>query len=273
MKPRWVFGMFFAASLVSGCATQTRTSPAPSPLKTNPIGSNGPTIRHTGPIVERDEENRKKVLKAVQMIIAGQDQAAIDKILAPIIDTYEAAYAGNNARVYCASDLQHAQRYIAYGEKANAQAGTTNRKIIVIGSAWAQAHWAEGYAYNDMGQYAKAESELWKAMALSPGNSQYTSELGFVYLKAKNWAKALDLYKKAEQDSKLAPASNTHVRCVALRGKGFALEGMGQLDAASTAYRACLKLSPADPKSRAELVYIRHLKQDKPPSPPETSRQ
>lgn len=253
MQQHWTSGIFLAVLLVSGCATQTRIAPTPSPPKTGHTDTNGTTINHDGPIVKRDEENHKKVIKAVQMMLAGHDQAAIDKILAPIIDQYQATYARNGARVYCARDMQHARRYLAYGEKANEHAGTPNRNIVVIGSAWAQAHWAEGYAYNDMGDFAKAKSELQKALALSPANSQYTSELGFAYVQEKNWTKALGLYKKAELDSKLASANDTHVRCVALRGKGFALEGMGQLDAASAAYRACLKLDPTDPKSHAEV--------------------
>jgi tetratricopeptide (TPR) repeat protein len=270
MKSRWAFGMLVGISVMSGCATQPRVPAASSHTASGHAESNDTTVHHTGPIIERDEKNLKRVHEAMLMILAGQAQTAIDDVLAPIIAAYESAYADTESRIYSASDMRHARRYLVDGKKANARANTPERPILVIGSAWAAAHWAEGYAYNSMAQYAKAKRELEKALALSPENSKYTSELGFAYFKENNWTKALDLYKKAEQDSNLAPPSNTHVRCVALHGKGSILEAMRQLDAATAAYQACLKLDPADRMSRDELTYIRDLRHGRSWSPPAT---
>lgn len=272
MQPWRMFGIILAVFSCSSWAVTAFALPVSSPPQTATASQDNATVHRTGPIIERDEKNAKKIEGAVRMILAGHAHEAIDKILAPMIDAYQRTYAGNKARIYCAKDMKHARLYLADGDNANKRAGTPHRPITVIGKAWAQAHFAEGYAYSEMKQYANAQSEIEKAIALSPRNSHYTSELAFVYVHQKNWPKALDLYKKAVRQSRLAPANNTHVRCVARRGEGFVLEQVGRLDDASAAYRACLKLNPGDHKSRAELTYIDRLKHGLPPYPSQTMR-
>lgn len=99
-------------------------------------------------------------------------------------------------------------------------------------------------------------------MAFSPNNSQYLSELGYIYQVEKNWPKSLDLFQKAEEaaNSFSSPENKQDDLGHARRGQGYVFVEMGQLDKAEERYRECLKANPKDDKAAAELGYIRELR-------------
>ena len=208
------------------------------------------------PAVDADHQ---KVLDALEMIQAGKVQQAIDGPLAEVVARYEALYKDSQTKVFCARGMVDALAYAAMaGKVIDARSGS----VTVLGPAWALAYWARGYAYTEMARYAEARAELEKALALSPMDSQYKIELAYTYQHTRDWQKVLSLDQEAEADAEIsaAPGQASSLKCAALRGQGFALVELKRLDEATRAYRDCLKLIPDEPKSLAELEYIRGLR-------------
>lgn len=238
-----------AALMLAGCAPHAAVK----------LGSTiNVTVDQAGhPAANKDEE---KVLAGLAMIQAGRIQAAIDGPLTEVISDYENRYKDTSVTVFCARGLADAIVYSALGDKS--VNGKADVAVEVIGPAWAQAHWARGYAYSEMARYSDARTELEKALELSPMDSQYKSELAFNYQHSADWKKMLSLYQDAEGDADISGASDqvSTLKCVALRGQGYALVEMHRLDEASKAYHNCLKLVPDEPKSLGELDYIKGLR-------------
>lgn len=262
--------MLGATCLLAGCASQQVLPSASSSLirtdtKHSTITVGDPTQG------KADQAYLAKVMHALKMIQTNHAQQAIDGPLNDVIRHYEKTYANRGVTVYSAKDPVRSLAYLAGAAVAAEDAekiGKPSKNAIVVGPAWAMAHWAKGYAYDALGQYGQARSELEQALALAPMNSQYASELAYTYLKDGNWNKALSLYKEAEANAELAPESAAvHLKCVALRGQGYALVELHHLDDAVTAYKSCLKLNPDDPKSPAELRYIEGLRNRHHPGP------
>ncbi|HET7664478.1 MAG TPA: tetratricopeptide repeat protein [Rhodanobacteraceae bacterium] len=262
--------MLAATGLLAGCASQPVPPSASSSLmrtdaKHSTITVGDPTQG------QADQAYLAKVMQALKMIQSNQAQQAIDGPLNDVIRHYEKTYANRGVTVYSAKDPTRSLAYLAAAAVAaeNAEkAGKEGKNAIVVGPAWAMAHWAKGYAYDALGQYSQARNELEQALVLAPMNSQYASELAYTYLKDRNWNKALSLYQQAEANAELAPESaSVRLKCVALRGQGYALVELHHLDDAVTAYKNCLKLNPDDPKSHGELRYIEGLRHRQRPDP------
>lgn len=262
--------MLAATCLLAGCAGQPVQPAASSSLVRG--DANHSTITIGDPAQGKtDQAYLAKVMHALKMIQANQAQQAIDGPLNDVIHHYEKTYANRNVSVYSAKDPVRSLVYLASAATASEdaeKAGKQGMNAIVVGPAWAMAHWAKGYAYDALGQYGQARSELEQALALAPMNSQYASELAYTYMKDSRWNKALSLYQEAEANAELAPESAAvHLKCVALRGQGYVLVELHHLDEAVKAYKNCLKLNPDDPKSQGELHYIGSLRKRNHPDP------
>ncbi len=237
---------------LAGCASRSTVKPVSNiTLSIDEAGNK---------TVDPDEQ---KVRDALKMIESGRIQLAVDGPLTEVIDKYEALYAGRSGSVFCAEGTVDALFYALSAAAAadKAKHGTSGRSVEVIGPAWAKAYWARGYAYSEMGRYADARVELEKALALSPMNSQYKSELAFTYERSQDWVKMRALYKEAQDAAAISgPDHVPDLECVALRGQGYALVELHRLDEATKAYQECLKLKPGEPKSLGELGYIEDLR-------------
>ncbi|WEN14214.1 hypothetical protein PY254_13335 [Rhodanobacter sp. AS-Z3] len=244
------FAVLIAVFTLAGCAPQAAVKP--SSTVTLNLDADGK------PVADADLQT---VTDAVHMIQSGRIQLAIDGPLTEVITKYETMYAGKPVLVFCANGMLDALTYATLGSKA--VNGKVDRPVEVIGAAWARAHWARAYAYSEMARYPEAQAELAKALALSPMDSQYQSELAFTYQRSGDWQKMLALYQDAEGNAEISgvdPETITRLKCVALRGEGYALVELHRLDDATKAYQACLKLTPGEPKSLGELGYIRDLR-------------
>lgn len=244
------FAALVVAFMLAGCAPPAAVKP------TSTITVN---LDEAGkPVVDADLQ---KVIDAVKMIEAGRIQLAIDGPLAEVVSKYETMYAGKPVKVFCANGMVDALIYASLGSKA--VNGKADMPVAVIGPAWARAYWARGYAYSEMARYADARAELEKALALSPMDSQFQSELAFTYQRSEDWKTMLTLYREAAGDAEISgatPKQVTRLKCVALRGQGYSLVELHRLDEATKAYQDCLKLTPGEPKSLAELEYIKRLR-------------
>ncbi|GLQ47940.1 hypothetical protein GCM10007862_29910 [Dyella lipolytica] len=187
-------------------------------------------------------------------IKAGMNADAINGPLAQVIHTYETAYAHSKRQVYCAETLTEALFYSGI-------ASSNHQGSVVLSKPdWAMAYYLRGYAYGSMGDLVHAEASLKQALALSPSNSQFLSELGNVYENEKNWSSALDTFQSADGAAEFAPPEQKiTLRCHALRGQGYVLVELHKFDEAVQKYNACLSISPGDQRSIGELDYVRGL--------------
>src|SRR5207245_2846205 len=98
-------------------------------------------------------------------------------------------------------------------------------------SLWADAYFMKGYALQDLGRRAEAKASINHALELSPFSPQYLSELGEIYELEKNWPKAMQTFREAEDHNPLAPdESRAFELGTARRGIGYVLVELGKLD-------------------------------------------
>lgn len=110
----------------------------------------------------------------------------------------------------------------------------------------------------DMGKVDSAVNNLEKAIEMAPLWAEPHAELGYIMNKAGNFKKAETSYKYA---IKLADQfeSSKNLKPIALRGLGFALTELGDLDGAQKAYEESLLLEPENANALGELKYIDEL--------------
>jgi len=105
-------------------------------------------------------------------------------------------------------------------------------------------------------QLDDAVAALRQAMALDPENSDLHREMGITFLLAKEWKRArVEMIEAIRHDRTDADAHN---------GLGYALEKLGDLDAALKEYRTATQLEPDDPSYRTHYfdalvkIQVRH---------------
>jgi len=204
----------------------------------------------------------KEVADAVLDINAGKIQRAIDGPLTDVVNRYEKQYGNSSDVVFSARGPVQGLLYLATTASNHAFKGSGN--AVDVGPAWSMAYWARGYGYSEMNRYPEAEAELKKALALSPRDAQYASELAYVYQMQKRFSESLSLFEgvNAMLDTMdgWTDAAKTEYRCKALRGQGYDLVELKRYDEAQAAYSACVALIPGEPKSLAELEYIKSVR-------------
>jgi tetratricopeptide (TPR) repeat protein len=101
-----------------------------------------------------------------------------------------------------------------------------------------------------------AVAALRQAMALDPENSDLHREMGITFLLAKEWKRArVEMIEAIRHDRTDADAHN---------GLGYALEKLGDLDAALKEYKIATQLEPDDPSYRTHYfdalvkIQVRH---------------
>ncbi|RDJ00098.1 tetratricopeptide repeat protein [Dyella solisilvae] len=243
---RIAFGVLVVC-LLAACATQPdQKAKSAATQVTLYVDKSG------NPATSPEEE---QVLSALHMIQDGKIMAAIDGPLNAVIGTFEAQYAHADVKVYSARGATDALIYATLGT-----GGASGQKVEVLGPAWAMAYWARGYAYGEMARYDDERLELEKALALAPMDAQYSNELGYVYLQKHEWQNALSYYEKAEGFADFNPSNADSMKCTSFRGQGYVLVELHRLDEAEAKYRACLKITPNEPKSLGEIGYIEGLR-------------
>ncbi len=204
-------------------------------------------------LADEDTGQVKLLSEGRRLIDSGKPKEAIeyfDKVLA----NFKAKYGNSEKRIYCARDSMESLTYLM-------TAAEEKRDALVFSGTWAGAYFMKGYALLESGRISEAKSSIEQALALSPHNSQYLSEMGYIYQVEKNWAKSLKYYKDAENCAEaFSPSEDKlHELGVARRGLGYVLVELGRLSEAEEKYRQCLKSDPNDEKAKSELEYIHSL--------------
>ena len=211
---------------------------------------------------EKDPQLPKLLEEARTLIDTKKPQAAIKKC-EKVIALFQERYAKRKEKVYCAGSSAENLGYLLKAAAAMND-GTFEKgkkNAIVLSPTWSSAYFMKGFAFEEMRKLAEAKSAFEQALELSPWNSQYLSELAYLFAIQKNWAKAKENYQAAEEHAPLSPDNSKAENLArARRGLGYVFVELGKLDEAEKKYQQCLKENPKDTKAAAELEYVRGLK-------------
>lgn len=203
-----------------------------------------------------DDSPEDLLAKADFSIEINQPKLAWDNFILPLLEycSSEVDSKGNNV-LSARSDKE--KKY--YQETLSTQ----NKKIQVVDSVCSNTYFLAGYVQFELKNIQESEQFLQTGLNISPVNSKLLSELANVYQSKKQWHKALSTYEKAEINAQLyAPenkAKSEYAR--ALRGSGYVLIEMGELDKASKKYQKALEIDSLDKIALGELKYIKNLRE------------
>jgi tetratricopeptide (TPR) repeat protein len=205
---------------------------------------------------DKDPQMTRLLQEARRLIDSKKPAPAIERC-DRVITAFKARYGSSKQRIYCGRTSAETLGGLLHAtvEKNNA---------IALSSTWADAYYMKAYALQDLGRLPEAKSNVQIALAMSPFNSQYRSELGEIHQLEKNWAKAKQEFTEAEDNAKLAPEdSKADEMGRARRGLAYVFVELGKLDEAEKKYQQCLAADPNDVRAKRELEYVRGLKAKK----------
>ena len=192
---------------------------------------------------------RAQLLQIDELIKSKQPKQAI-AVAEEIIAQYEAAYPESGPLVFCAVNAPETLYY----SMLTAQQG---QQGVVLDSTWSVAWFFKGFALAELKRYPAAEVALERALKLSPQNSKFLSELGFVQEAQKRPLEAIKTFERALAAASFADEERQDkLRARARRGIGFNQIDLGDLDGAEKNFLEALKLEPDDQGAVRELKYI-----------------
>lgn len=212
------------------------------------------------------------MLTAMPMVAAAQEKdpnaaalAAIDQALSairagdptralatvePVIASFDKEFSSEKRQIFCSETAEQDGYYMT-----TAEGGADNVRLVP--AAWCEAQYVKAFALVDLQRLDDAQSTFERLIGYAPKHARYINELGYVFLKKKEWQRSIDVYASAEAAATFTPARRNYERCVAFRGIGYDLVELGRLDDAEAAYRKCLAIIPDDAKSLGEIDYIK----------------
>lgn len=202
-----------------------------------------------------DDDAETIVSDGIKLIADEKSAEAISECFDKIILSLESTQKDSTKQIYCSRGREETMLYLLMAAKDNIAAE-------VLSSVWSEAYFFKGVALVNLGRIPEAKQYLEQTLVFSPNNSQYLSELGYIYQTEKNWAKSLELFMAAEEAAiSFSPEESKKLELGrARRGLGYTFIEMGQIDKAEEKYRQCVEADPTDDKAKAELEYIRKLK-------------
>lgn len=200
---------------------------------------------------EADAKLAQTVNAGISLALAHKYKEAIERF-DTVIASYEDRFRDSEDTIRCARWLGESMFYLL--DAANKE---PKKKVIALSPTWADAYYLKAYVLVHVGQFAEAKPWLDKAIALSPSNSLYLSELGGVFQREKNWPMALQSFQSAERAAELSPQESKKTeQAKAWRGIAYVFVEQGRLEEAENLYRKCLELDKDDTLAANELRYI-----------------
>jgi tetratricopeptide (TPR) repeat protein len=192
--------------------------------------------------------------KAKQSLNVGHPQQAI-AALQTAIQYFEKYQNSSQDTLYAANGTAETLLYLTLdmGKQKN---------IRVFSGCWADLYFQAAYAFIEMNDLKNAQVKLKSALTLSPFNSEYLKEAGFIQQAQKQWQASLESFKTAEQYLYLLEPEEKRlaIQQSVRRSLGVSLIELNQLDEAIQYFNKVLKVDPSDAKARNELNYIEELK-------------
>jgi Flp pilus assembly protein TadD len=219
--------------------------------------SNAETVSQSTAAVRENDARQTQILTAgAQLLKERRPAEAIENYFDKVIASYEALYTAGDKATYCARTETESLLYLM-------QSAADKKSSVVIGPAWCDAYFLRAYGLIELGRNVQARAALEKAIAMSPKNAHYLSELASIYQREKNWKESLARYETASQLAReFSPPESKNIELgEALRGRGYALVELGRLEEAEATYKQCLEVNFADKAAKAELGYVQSRRQ------------
>lgn len=156
-----------------------------------------------------------------------------------------------------------------------ATAARDGRNAVVIDAEYSDTIYMRAYCLVELGRVPEAAQALQRALEVIPDDVAYACELGNIMQERHEWAPSLDIYRRAlanvdALDSTGAfngtPEHPTGLpilgltlsdwRRRAMRGIGFSLIEVGDLDGAEAMFHRVLEIDPSDERALSELAFI-----------------
>ena len=233
-----VTALAFTCCVSLGCHVMADDTPAPIPDAAAEANN------------AHDLEQSALLKQGLDLAAKGSLQIAIRDYYDPVIAYYEGTYSNKHKHYFSARSVAEALLYALDG-------ANTKTDTLVVSRSWVEAHFVKGFALVDLGQLNAAHAEFDAALKLAPHNSQVRAELGSLYIRQKDFSKALESYQRAAQDTEFSPPEAKTLDCArAYHGLGYAYTELGQWDNADKMYRKALAIDSNDQHSLKELQYI-----------------
>lgn len=137
--------------------------------------------------------------------------------------------------------------------KAKGEAGD----VVWVVNAYPRAFYYLGYLHVELGDFATAIEFLDRGLRLEPGSPRLSIEKAQALGRLGWHRKALEVLEQVlSHDGYVGP----NEKAVALRGKGFWLIELGDLDAAEAAFHQSRQYEPESQLAAQELEYIEQLR-------------
>jgi tetratricopeptide (TPR) repeat protein len=199
------------------------------------------------------EEQVKEINAVVALIQKNEKDVALQK-LEPIINACKSRNKDSNKQIIYAETLEEFLEYSLTSEKK------TNIEWVI--DYCPQAYNTAAFLYVALNDKDNAFKYLDLATASAPLWAEPHNERGYLFGKLKDFPSALIYYQKAI-DLADKYKSSAHVKPIALRGIGFILIELNELDRAKKAFEESLVLEPNNALAENELEYIRQLQAKK----------
>lgn len=197
---------------------------------------------------------REDVEAARQALMEGHDAAKAMELLQPALDFCQ-ALRKPGLHLVSVSTAREYEEYLA-GHAGN---GPTEW----VDSACPMAFKLKGYFHAGAKQAPEALEWLDRAIELAPYYADAQVERGFVLGQSGRLKEALEAYRHALNLAETHPGA-VQSRPLALRGQGWVLTEMGDLDGAQRSYEASLEIEPDNALAKNELEYIAKLRGKRP---------
>lgn len=201
-------------------------------------------------------------LEQQRLLSAGAEQLsqrapgkAINDYFNGVLEYCDKEQEKTDQQIYAARSSDEALFYLL-GAAAESKAARVDDPLC------ADAHYLKGYALIEIGNIDFAQEQIEMALAMSPANARYLSELAHIHQYHHQWSKAMDIFEKAEGYAETFTPEDLRSTELsrAKRGVGFSLIELGRLDEAEKKFRECLEINKDDKSAIRELKYIEKLR-------------
>ena len=226
--------------------------------------SNGPVLAAAAaaPVVLTPDQAHKLLEEGEGVLKQGNPELAIKNYFEPVNQSFmhETAKAGANDEIYSSHGVAETAAYTGKVAKQNEGAKTPTQLVIVDG-AWADSLVLKARALILLQRVPQARSALDMATTIAPAYSPAWLELASTYQAEKDWNKALDNYKRAENFAGAVEdkTQQAQVLGASLRGQAAALTELGKLDEAAALYKRCLRVNANDAAATEGLAHVAAL--------------
>lgn len=246
--------------LFTGCASSVSQQPngtADPSAAEDPERTQSPEAATAGGEVIASES--ELFARAMALVGEGQCARALSEAIDPALRQFE--------RRRPDVDLVRATRSAGAGAlMATIQMASEHRSGVVMGPDWPDTMYLRAFCLIELGDVGAAEQQLVKALQMMPDDFVYACELGHIQQQRREWRVSLATYRTALESAvvlaRLHPEAVIFGLTVndwrrrALRGIGFTLYELDDLDGAAEAYRQALVIDPTDEQAQAELRLI-----------------